>query len=165
MRQEESARFLKTLQVGSGVAETAAQRVYLVRLARGDGVREPEKQEEFAKALTKAAARLKIKRNYDPATVSRMETGKRGLDFDDGLVVAALDPLDRGAPWVGYGVPTIKGPPKEAAPDSPNGAPIIGTVTSPPGPRRGVDELATHERSHQLADRQKAKRKGRRRRA
>lgn len=80
------------------MAETVAQRVYLVRLALGDGVREPMRGADFAARLSAASGR-----KYTANTVSEMETEKRRVTLDDVDVIARLDPKQRGREWLAWG--------------------------------------------------------------
>lgn len=79
-------------------ATTSGQRIYLVRLARGDGIRDAEPIRDFAAALSKARGK-----NYDPSTVSRLERGDQRPSLDDCEAVAKLDPAQRGAAWIAFG--------------------------------------------------------------
>ena len=79
-------------------ADSPGKRVYLVRLARGDGVKNPERLEDFAAALTTASGR-----RYDGSMVSRMENGGRGVSIRETELIAGLDPQHRGAAWIAYG--------------------------------------------------------------
>lgn len=76
-------------------AETPGQRLYLIRLALGDGVKNPLPLKEFS-------ALLKRKRQavYDPSTLSRMENGHQPLKVDDINTIAPLDPHRRGRAWL-----------------------------------------------------------------
>jgi hypothetical protein len=109
--QEESAPTLQSLQVQEIlILETPGQRVFRVRLARGDGVRRPQSQRRFAAELNKAAVELGYTdRRYDSSEVSRMETGGLGIDLVDGAVVARIDPMKRGLTWLALGITTIYG--------------------------------------------------------
>lgn len=74
---------------------TIGQRLYLIRLACGDGVRRPESAADFGRRVKKATG-LK----YDQATISRLETGGRNWLLEDVEAFAAVDPLQRGRAWL-----------------------------------------------------------------
>lgn len=74
---------------------------------RGDRVREVRKaggwgQEAFAAMLNQAAEELGVSLDgpYDDTKVSKMENGRRDVSLTDAILVAHLDPLKRGVPFV-----------------------------------------------------------------
>lgn len=69
--------------------------MYLIRLALGDGVKNPLPLIEFA-ALIKKRRRV----TYDPSAISRMENGERKVTVEDIETIAPLDPKQRGRPWL-----------------------------------------------------------------
>ncbi len=77
------------------MAATPGQRVYLIRLAHGDGVKNPMPLAEFV-ALVKKRRGV----TYDASAVSRMENGTRKVTLEDIDVLAPLDPLKRGKMWL-----------------------------------------------------------------
>lgn len=80
------------------MAETAGHRVYLVRLALGDGVRDPLPMRDFAARLARAGGK-----GYSASKVSDLETGKRRLSLNDATVIASVDPRTRGRAWLAWG--------------------------------------------------------------
>jgi hypothetical protein len=77
---------------------TIGQRLYLIRLACGDGVRKPESAADFSKRVEKATGQ-----RYDQATISRLETGGRNWLLEDVDAFARVDPEGRGRAWLaGY---------------------------------------------------------------
>lgn len=73
-------------------------RVYLIRLALGDGVKNPMRIKDFV-ALVKERTGV----SYDPSAISRTENGERDLALDDVPPIAAVDPLKRGRTWLAWG--------------------------------------------------------------
>ena len=78
--------------------ETVRHRVYAVRLALGDGWKNPLPGEAFAALVSK-----RMKRRYDSAMISRMENGARKISLDEVEAIAALDPKKRGPSWLAFG--------------------------------------------------------------
>lgn len=74
---------------------TRNQRVYLIRLALGDGVKNPLPLADFAALIKK---RQKV--SYDPSALSRMENGSRKVTVEDIETLAPLDPKQRGKAWL-----------------------------------------------------------------
>lgn len=78
------------------------------RRAEGDRVREVreatgEKQGIFAVRLTAEAARQGMGwLVYDNTIVSKLENGARALTLDDAVIVAAVDPQQRGRFWLAW---------------------------------------------------------------
>lgn len=77
------------------MAETSGQRLYMIRLACGDGLRKPEPLPEFAERVKRATGEM-----YHPSTISMLERMKQGWRLDDARAFAAVDPLKRGALWL-----------------------------------------------------------------
>lgn len=74
------------------------QRVYLIRLALGDGFKNPMPQQEFSDYLRERGTAL------DKGDVSRLENGLREqLPLHLLEAIAAVDPLKRGVLWLGWG--------------------------------------------------------------
>lgn len=94
---------------------TIGQRLYLIRLACGDGVRRPEPAADFSARVERATGK-----RYDQATISRLETGGRNWLVEDVDAFAAVDPLTRGRAWLaGYAEPNMG---KDAEPPRPTAA-------------------------------------------
>lgn len=74
---------------------SAGHRLYLVRLALGDGVRKPESMKAFAERVERTTGV-----HYDPATISLLETGGQKWKLEDARTLAAVDPMGRGAVWL-----------------------------------------------------------------
>lgn len=81
---------------------TPGKRLYLIRLACGDGHR-------TAEPLVKFVARVKrlSGESYDPATISLLERDKQGWRLKDFEALAAADPMKRGAPWLAFGIQAL----------------------------------------------------------
>ena len=77
--------------------ETPGQRVYRIRLALGDGLKNPMTLRDFVALLRRQKAR------YDPSTISRIENGTRTITLKDVQAIAAVDPLKRGRDWLAWG--------------------------------------------------------------
>lgn len=80
------------------MSETPGQRVYKIRLALGDGVKNPMTLKDFAALITRATKTV-----IDPSALSRLENGGRGLSIDDAHAIAAIDPKRRGPVWLAFG--------------------------------------------------------------
>ncbi len=79
-------------------SETPGTRLYLIRLACGDGQRKPLSQAAFAKlVLDKRGV------SYDPSTISLLERMEQGWTLDDLATFAAIDPKGRGPAWLAWG--------------------------------------------------------------
>lgn len=72
-------------------------RIYLVRLALGDGMRTPMPMRQFAALLAKDSGRP-----YDASMISLMETGKRRATLEDIVTIAGKDPQRRGRSWLAF---------------------------------------------------------------
>lgn len=79
---------------------TPGSRLYLIRLACGDGVRTAESLAEFAKRVKR-----RTKMDYDPSTISLLERMKQKWKLDDVHAFAAVDPLGRGEAWLALNAP------------------------------------------------------------
>jgi hypothetical protein len=77
------------------MTETTGNRLYLIRLACGDGVRTPEPLDRFAERVREATGKA-----YNPMTLSLLERMKQGWRLIDVRALAAVDPLKRGATWL-----------------------------------------------------------------
>jgi hypothetical protein len=77
--------------------ETIQQRLFLIRLALGGGVR-PLPFEELAARIAESSGHA-----YDVSALSRMETGKRKVSLEDVQAIAPLDPKGRGPAWLAFG--------------------------------------------------------------
>lgn len=74
------------------------ERVFLVRLACGDGVRRPMPLEQFAALVQRQTGEW-----FDPGTLSRIENGRRELAVHEVETFARVDPLRRGPAWLAFG--------------------------------------------------------------
>jgi hypothetical protein len=81
------------------MAETVGQRLYLVRLAWGDGVRKPESLKSFSVRVKRTT-----KQHYDPMTLSKLERMKQTWKLEDVANFAMVDKLRRGERWLAFGV-------------------------------------------------------------
>jgi hypothetical protein len=77
------------------MADSVGQRLFLIRLACGDGVRKAEPLPEFAERVQRGTGQA-----YHPSTISLLERMKQGWRLDDVRAFAAVDPLKRGAAWL-----------------------------------------------------------------
>jgi hypothetical protein len=93
--------------------DARAQRVADIREARG------ESQPRFAQSLVTALEQLKYtpETSYDGAVISKIETGMRGLTFEEADAIAMLDPKHRGREWLVGWSPA----PKQKRQRTPNG--------------------------------------------
>ncbi len=80
------------------VSSEVAGRVYLVRLACGDGVALPLSMTDFARLLNGRTGR-----HYDRGTIARLEIGRQAARLVDIECIAAVDPLKRGRSWLAFG--------------------------------------------------------------
>lgn len=93
-------------QSGGGTsADTPGQRLYQIRLALGDGVKNAMRIEDFV-ALVKRVTGA----TYDPSAISRTENGGRKLTLEDAPIFAAVDPRHRGRNWLAWGDPPQSAP-------------------------------------------------------
>jgi hypothetical protein len=77
------------------MTETPGQRLYRIRLACGDGVRNAESLKAFA-----ARVRRKTKQSYSAMTLSLLERMEQNWKLADVEAFAAVDPLHRGRVWL-----------------------------------------------------------------
>lgn len=105
------------------MAATRGARMYLVRLALGDGVRTAMPQRQFAELLAERGG------NYDAPKVSRQETDQQPLTLEEVELIASVDPLSRGPAWLAFGE---EDPPKSKGviPLEPPQEPYTGDDTS-----------------------------------
>lgn len=94
--------FVTKCLLGVTVPESPNDRVFLVRKALGS-FKHPKPMKEFAGMLTAKAQQLGLGLRYHPSTVSDIEAGNRAITLDDAIVVAALDPAERGIEWLAFG--------------------------------------------------------------
>lgn len=90
--------------MGAGPETTLGQRIFQVRLALGDGVRKPLSMRDFAALLSRTAGR---EPPYSVSFISRWENGESEPRLDELVLIAHVDPLRRGAPWLAFNVPTV----------------------------------------------------------
>jgi hypothetical protein len=95
------------------MAATPGQRVYLIRLAHGDGVKNPMPLAEFVALVKKRRGA-----RYDASAISRMENGTRKVTLEDIDVLAPMDPLRRGKAWLACWEDDR--PPVQKGPDEPS---------------------------------------------
>jgi hypothetical protein len=79
--------------------------LYLIRLACGDGVRRPLSMREFVEHVREATGIA-----YDHKTVSLLERDQQGWRLKDVETFAAVDPLQRGTAWLGFGAAPTTAP-------------------------------------------------------
>lgn len=79
-------------------AQTPGQRLYLIRLALGDGVKNAMKISDFVELVRRVTGA-----RYDGAAISRSENGSRKLTLDDVTAFAAVDPERRSRAWLAFG--------------------------------------------------------------
>ncbi len=77
------------------MAETPGDRLYMIRLACGDGLRRAEPLPQFAKRVKKATGR-----EYHQATLSLLERMKQAWKLSDVETFAVVDPSHRGRVWL-----------------------------------------------------------------
>ena len=140
------------------MAESVGQRVYLVRLALGDGVRDAMPMRQFADLLHIVSGET-----YSASTISDIETGKRRVTLEDVATIAATDPLHRGREWLAWG--TVSGALSASLPAL-TGT-LTGTVgdparTPPPAQRETHSAAEPHPPKQQQAANKAARRTQRR---
>jgi hypothetical protein len=114
---------------------TPGGRLYLIRLACGDGARKPESMASFAKRVEASTGK-----RYDPSAISLLERNEQGWRLVDVATFASIDPLMRGRTWLACfdlpeEQPAIVG---TIQPDLPGGAPLEPVI---PAPRKGAAAL------------------------
>lgn len=77
------------------MSDTPGARLYLIRLACGDGVRTAEPMREFAQRVKRATGA-----DYNPMKISLLERMKQNWRLEDVTAFAAADPLGRGRAWL-----------------------------------------------------------------
>lgn len=82
------------------MAKTVGQRFYLVRLARGDGVRRAEPIRLFVAHVLEETGTV-----IHPSELSDIENDKpsKAVTIEHVAAVAAVDPKRRGKLWLGWG--------------------------------------------------------------
>lgn len=95
-------------------ADTPGKRVYLIRLALGDGLRSPLPMEEFAALITERTGVA-----YNSSTISKIENEGRRVTLEDVARIALVDPRHRGREWLAWGEvqPTLTGLDRRVRPD------------------------------------------------
>lgn len=98
------------------IADTPGKRLYLIRLACGDGVRTAEPLKAFA-------ARLKreTRETYHPNALSLLERDEQGWRVSDVEILCRVDPLERGRVWLAFGEDVEAGQASDAPPDTLDG--------------------------------------------
>lgn len=81
------------------MADTIGDRVYAIRLARGDGKRSPMPLRAFAELVRDAGGKW-----VDPSTLSLIERDMQRASIDDIEAIAAADPEHRGRSWLAFGL-------------------------------------------------------------
>lgn len=118
------------------MAQTPGQRLYLIRLACGDGVRDPETIAVFIERVRK-----RTNRSYTANAISLLERMEQKWKLEDINNFAAVDPLKRSAAWLAWG-------------DSPT--PVLLDPTKDRGLSEDEEERALRA-SEQLAAEQKSR--------
>jgi hypothetical protein len=77
------------------MAETPGDRLYMIRLACGDGLRRAEPLPEFVERVKETTGKA-----YHPATLSLLERMQQEWRLRDIDAFAAVDPLGRGRAWL-----------------------------------------------------------------
>lgn len=86
--------------------ETPGQRLFLIRLACGDGLRKPESMRDFADRVLRVTGA-----DYEHSTIGMLERDIQGWRIKDVSAFAAVDPKKRGEAWLAFGnLPSIEGP-------------------------------------------------------
>lgn len=109
---------------------TPGQRLYLIRLACGDGVRKPESMRDFAERVRKATGQ-----GYEHTTVSMLERDQQGWRLKDVHAFASVDPKGRGPTWLAFGESGAVAPPR-----------ADGELVAKPAPPRRAVVPATKQR-------------------
>jgi hypothetical protein len=92
--------------------DSPGKRLYLIRLALGDGMRRPEPMAAFVARVREATGE-----SYDTGAVSLLERDLQGWRLKDMNAFAAVDPLKRGGAWLGFGVLPLTAKVAESSPD------------------------------------------------
>lgn len=91
--------------------ETPGQRLFLVRLACGDGIRTAEPMTAFAGRVKRVTGAT-----YHPNAISLLERGGQNWKLEDINNFAAVDPKNRGPAWLAWGdapTPVLLDPTKD----------------------------------------------------
>lgn len=110
--------------------ETPGQRLFLIRLACGDGIRKPESMRDFADRVLHVTGV-----NFEHSTIGMLERDLQGWRLKDVKAFAAVDPKQRGEAWLAFGnQPSIEGPtlPPTGEPRPPRPDPRVKRVAEPP---------------------------------
>jgi hypothetical protein len=89
--------------------ETPGQRLYLIRLACGDGARTPEPMKAFVVRVERATGA-----KYHANAISLLERDEQGWKLDDVNTFSSVDPKKRGASWLAWGDVGAPAAPKAA---------------------------------------------------
>lgn len=81
------------------MADTIGDRVYAIRLARGDGKRSPMPLRAFAELVRDVGGKW-----VDPSTLSLIERDMQRASIEDIEAIAAADPEHRGRSWLAFGL-------------------------------------------------------------
>jgi hypothetical protein len=79
-------------------ASSPGQRLFLIRLACGDGLRKPESMRDFAERVQLATGA-----EYEHSTIGMLERDLQGWRIKDVHAFAAVDPRGRGEAWLAFG--------------------------------------------------------------
>jgi hypothetical protein len=95
---------------------TPGERLYLIRLACGDGLRKAESMAEFVGRVARRTGE-----RYHPNAVSLLERNQQQWRLLDVRAFAAVDPLNRGEIWLSTlsesaSLPVSKAPPADERP-------------------------------------------------
>ena len=78
------------------MSENRGERVYSIRRALGPDPRTEMALREFAELLNERAGKVV----FDASELSKIERGKRKLSIDAAVLIASVDPLNRGFTWL-----------------------------------------------------------------
>jgi hypothetical protein len=98
-------------------ADSPGKRLYLIRLACGDGSRTAEPLKAFADRVREATGQ-----RYHATTLSLLERDEQGWRLDDINTLAMVDPKHRGASWLAFGDPARPLPVSRTLESTPSGA-------------------------------------------
>lgn len=150
--QEESATIeqivtFRVTEANARMAETPGNRLYLIRLACGDGIRKAEPLRLFSERIKRETGE-----QYDPSTLSLLERDEQEWKVRDALVLAAVDPKARGDRWLAFGNKP-EAAPAQLTPDLGKGADDLARWTqqgaeasAPPASARAAGEHPTPAR-------------------
>ena len=105
--QEESATIeqivtFRVTEANARMAETPGNRLYLIRLACGDGIRKAEPLRLFSERIKRETGE-----QYDPSTLSLLERDAQEWKVRDAEVLSRVDPKRRGDRWLAFGLPAV----------------------------------------------------------